>query len=64
MRNRARFQPWALTALVLVDETGLEPDRVAEIAELAGRLIGIGDYRPEKRGIYGRYTAKVSDREW
>jgi hypothetical protein len=30
-----------------------------EIGNMAGRMVGVGDFRPEKGGPFGRYTVKL-----
>lgn len=60
MRVRARFQrPWSATFRVeffsdLLDEVHLE-----EWLKIAGIRLGIGDWRPEKSGIFGRFDFEV-----
>lgn len=41
-----------VTSPALIDN----PDRVERYMEYAGQFIGIGRWRPEKGGIYGRFT--------
>jgi hypothetical protein len=62
MRTRPIFKNWALEAEFEVDlniMTNL--DTVQQIATNAGKLAGIGDYRPSSPhgGTFGRYDAKV-----
>ena len=35
---------------------------IAQWAEIAGSRIGLGDYRPQRGGLFGRFEAKVADR--
>lgn len=46
IRCRPRFPEWACTATVLVNPTVLSADDVLEIAQDAGQMIGLGDWRP------------------
>lgn len=59
MRTRPVFEEWKLEVVVEVDLTQLDPDKVTELVEQAGRYQGIGDYRP----LYGRFlgTAVLGD---
>ena len=56
MRTRAKFDlPWGLRYILdceadLVDKTQLET-----WLDIGGRRVGLGDWRPEKSGHYGRY---------
>jgi hypothetical protein len=59
MRTRPQFTEWALQAEAEVDAFVLNPTDLQAIAETAGRMVGIGDYRPGKGGSYGRYSVVV-----
>jgi len=57
MRARPRIEKWR-TRLAL--EINTEMVGVADILELlqaAGRAVGVGDFRPERKGMFGRFTA-------
>lgn len=56
MRTRPFFRNWALEVDLIVDEGQLALDQVAAIAEKAGQMIGLGDYRPR----YGRFEVQVT----
>lgn len=51
MRTRPRFPGWRLECEVLIDESQLSKEQFLDIAAMAGRMIGLGDYRPR----YGRF---------
>jgi hypothetical protein len=34
----------------------IDDEMIVEVGNIGGRLVGIGDYRPEKSGPFGRYT--------
>lgn len=55
MRTRPKFPTWAVEANAYLDTNGLDFEVLEEIAERAGALIGIGDYRP----TFGRYEANI-----
>lgn len=59
MRTRPQFIEWALQSEAEVDAFVLNPTDLQAIAETAGRMVGIGDYRPGKGGSYGRYSVVV-----
>lgn len=53
MRTRPKFRTWALETEFMVDTGQLDLNQVREIADKAGSMIGIGDYRPR----FGRFIA-------
>jgi hypothetical protein len=58
MRCRPRFVEWATSADGILDPEVLDPAELSQIAETAGSLIGLGDWRP----LHGRFTAQVAFR--
>jgi hypothetical protein len=55
LRSRAMIREWCTDFILELDET-IDDDMVIEAGNIAGRLVGICDYRPEKSGPFGRYT--------
>ncbi|MBL3664517.1 hypothetical protein JL475_00455 [Streptomyces sp. M2CJ-2] len=55
MRCRPMFRQWTTAAEGTLDTSVLAFDELAEIANTAGAMIGLGDYRPR----YGRFTATL-----
>lgn len=55
MRCRPVFRTWRTQATGTLDTSILMLDELKAIAQTAGSLVGIGDWRPR----YGRFTAKV-----
>ena len=55
MRSRPCFKEWALQFALDIDEEELDSDVLKEILEHAGKRVGIGDFRPEKGGSFGRF---------
>lgn len=55
MRCRPRFDKWAITFDLQYDSTLLNRDEIAQILDIAGKYIGICDYRPR----YGRFEAST-----
>jgi hypothetical protein len=55
MRCRPMFREWSLSAEGYLDETQIELDELRQIAQRAGKLIGLGDWRPR----FGRFEATV-----
>lgn len=55
LRARPRIEKWAAVVPFEIDTEMISPALVEELLNLAGRLIGVGDYRPEKSGPFGRF---------
>jgi hypothetical protein len=56
MRHRARLDEWKLRFDLLLDETMIAPEAARQLVDDAGRKIGIGDFRPARRGPFGRFV--------
>ena len=57
-RTRAKFDEWSLTFRLDTDEELVDQAQLASWLDIAGRRIGLGDWRPEKSGIYGRFETE------
>lgn len=56
MRTRAKFDcPWRVVANIQVDTDLVEEKNLRRWLDVAGSRIGLGDWRPAKSGIYGRF---------
>lgn len=55
MRYRPRFNDWGAKFLIHVDDELLSLEMAHQLLNEAGQSIGIGDFRPEKRGPFGRF---------
>jgi len=63
MRHRPRFNEWGARFDLLVNENLLAPETVHQLLNEAGEYIGIGDFRPEKRGPFGTFrVVKFSEK--
>ena len=59
LRTRARFDlPWLCTFQADCDDVLVDQRQLESWLEIAGRRIGIGDWRPEKSGDFGRFEVK------
>lgn len=59
LRTRAKFDlPWSCVFTVEADPELVDERQLYTWLEIAGRRIGIGDWRPEKSGDYGRFEVK------
>lgn len=55
MRTRPVFTDWQLEALIEVDLTILDPEKINQLVEEAGRYQGLGDNRP----VFGRFLGRA-----
>lgn len=55
MRHRPRFDQWGARFDLMVDDNLLSVEMVQQLLTEAGQSIGIGDFRPEKRGPFGTF---------
>lgn len=55
LRTRAKFSEWSISFTLQFDESVFDRPQIKQILESAGRMVGLGDYRP----VFGRFDAKV-----
>lgn len=58
-RTRAIFPTWSLTIKADHDPEVADLFHIQQWATIAGTRIGLGDYRPQKGGLFGRFEATV-----
>ncbi len=58
MRYRPCFHGWSLKCEFLFDEQTIDAAQLVEAFDNAGRLVGLGDYRPVNSGTFGRFTVE------
>lgn len=67
-RTRALFPtPWSVRAVLDVFDLdngrpGVDAEQIAGWLRFAGRAVGVGDWRPQKSGVHGRFTLEAA--EW
>ena len=55
-RTRAEFDlPWSASFIADIDEELVDKNKLEKWLDIAGRRIGIGDWRPAKSGVHGRF---------
>jgi len=65
LRCRPKFSPWRLLLPIEIDTELLTDEQALESLQLAGRIIGIGEFRPDPSngrsgvGTFGRFTAEI-----
>jgi hypothetical protein len=58
-RARPRIDAWACDVTFEYDEELIAKDLVRDLLERAGRNVGVGNFRPEKTGRYGRFEVAL-----
>jgi len=53
--HRPMLRNWKLDFQVIFDEDEIEPEIMKELFDIAGRKVGIGDWRPAKKGRFGKF---------
>jgi hypothetical protein len=61
IRTRPKFNNWAFDVPFQLDTEVLDLADLERILVIAGQVVGLGDWRPEKGGRRGRFTAQVTD---
>jgi hypothetical protein len=56
---RPKFVSWNTTFSLLYDENVLDVNQLKQSIDNAGMFVGIGGFRPEKGGTFGRFTAEI-----
>lgn len=55
MAHRPRFDAWAVKCTLEVDGAMFGEKLVRELLDLAGSKVGVGDFRPQRKGPFGRF---------
>ena len=58
LRTTARFERWNCAATLDCDDSLVDQDQLEAWLGIAGRRVGLGDWRPEKSGTFGRFEAE------
>lgn len=54
MRTRPKFDVWSLQTVLTYTPSSIDAANLLEIAEIAGHMVGIGDFRP----LFGRFRVE------
>jgi hypothetical protein len=61
LRYRPEFDQWRVNVIVQIDSDLLNEQDVINLVNRAGFSVGIGEWRPEKGGEYGRFEFDTSE---
>ena len=56
LRHRPMFNEWSISFNLQVNTDLIDLQTVKKIVEDAGALVGLGDFRPARKGPYGRFS--------
>lgn len=63
IRARPELERWACVLELEVDLDFIpNPGLVEELLNISGKISGVGDFRPERRGPHGRYRAELLEK--
>ncbi len=54
--HRPCFNDWALTFTIDLDTAMIAPKLMRELVDAAGKRIGLGDFRPARKGPFGKFV--------
>ncbi len=56
LRYRAEFpSPWKMTIPITFNQNAINAQSIANLLNIAGQNIGVGEWRPERKGNFGRF---------
>ncbi len=61
LRTRAMFEEWEARFRIEVDDELVDQEQLETWLDIGSRRIGLGDWRPEKSGHYGRFEVLAVD---
>lgn len=55
---RPRFDEWEFTVNVTIDTRQIAEQTMRELFDIAGVRCGLGDFRPNRKGIFGQFIVE------
>lgn len=55
---RPRFDDWKITLSIQIDTNEIGESKIKELFEIAGKRIGLCEFRPARKGIYGQFLVQ------
>mgnify|MGYP001573822798 CR=1 FL=1 len=59
---RPRFDRWGFTVEILVEDSEIDEAKIRQLFDYAGTRMGLGDFRPQRKGIFGKFRVACWDR--
>jgi hypothetical protein len=59
IRYRPQFPKWATELDITYNSRALTPEQIVNLFEIAGFAVGVGEWRPEKDGQFGRFRVET-----
>ena len=59
IRHRPKFEKWGCFLHLQIDPNYINAEIVKEYLNIAGTKIGVGDFRVEKKGSFGKFFVKI-----
>lgn len=56
LTHRPRFDEWGIDFVSQIDLELITPSFYRELVDVAGSRIGLGDFRPDRKGPFGRFN--------
>jgi hypothetical protein len=63
VKHRPRLDDWCLNFTLVLDPKMFTPKEIRMILDDAGSKVGLGDFRPARKGIYGRFVVTSWEEE-
>lgn len=61
IRYRPEFVDWRMPVAIKFNAAAMSAEQIANLLNIAGFGVGIGEWRPEKNGSYGRFHVGSSE---
>lgn len=56
---RPRFDSWGFSCRIDIDTSEIGENAIRNLWDIAGRRIGLGDFRPQRKGIFGQFRVDL-----
>jgi len=60
IRYRPQFPKWATELDITYNSRALAAEQIVQLFEIAGFAVGVGEWRPEKDGQFGRFKVETA----
>lgn len=52
---RPRFDRWSTVLTICIDTEQIDEAKIRDLFDIAGKRIGLGDFRPQRKGVFGKF---------